>query len=230
MINENIISSLKVFSLQYCRALWADDVKDSQLIKLKLPSGFHPTGALLKQIAARHRSITSLSLSTPCERIVADECENPFKVFAHLNSLSVQLGFAFTCHSRTDHKSIGAIFNNTRIKSFALSGLRVRHFRRQGKNDRDVWYQSKQVIPSPVTTPNLIYTLVHLRLDGALDVQDAEYLLFHCRHLETLWLDRIYGSFVGTEYPPLITSHQHMSPYLRSATLGFDSNNEGWVS
>ena len=213
------------------RALWSNKVKGSQLIDLSLPTGFHLTGALLKEMAAKYPFIEHLSLSSPCERITSDEGDNPFDGFANLKSLAVELGYGFNCprsHRATDRKSIGAVFDNLQITSLKLSGLSVRGVRRQGEG---IWSQSERLIPGPVTTPNLIKILTHLQIKCALDVQDAEYLLFHCRHLKTVWLEHVYMSFNGDEYPPLIKSRQHMSPFLRSATFGVSSGrNEVWVS
>ena len=207
--------------------MWSDDYPNSQLIDLKLPSGFHLTGALLKAIAAQHLSLEHLSCSSPCQRIVVDECESPFGDFAKLKSLSVELGYSFQCQC-ADTESVNSIsqaFNNLHIESLNLSGNFHRHLRWE---DENIWAQSELLIPGPITTPSLIKTLAHVRLDFYIEVKHAEYLLFHCRHLETVWLK---GVLECGEYPPLIRSHHQMSTSLWSVTLGFGmgADKDVWV-
>ena len=199
-------------------------LKLGQLVVLKLPQNFHPTGALLKGIAAKNPSIEHLSLSSPCCRITADGYSNPFGDFAKLKSVSVGLGYdVIECHKteRPDPKSIGAVFDGLQITSLELSGPFSRLL-----DDGDESDDAKHLIPSQVTTPNLIGVLIHLRIDYFVTVKDAEYLLFHCRRLETLRLGSIFDC---DEYPPLITSRHQMSPLLRTITLGFVEETDIWV-
>ena len=144
--------------------MWSDHPPTCKLIDLKLPSGFHLTGALLKVIAAQHPSLEHLSCSSPCGRVVVDECENPFGDFAKLESLSVELDYSFQCRNShcADTESINSIsqaFNNLHIEPLNLSGYHYRHLRWK---DENIWAQSELLIPGPITTPNLIKTLAHV--------------------------------------------------------------------
>ena len=209
---------------------------NSRLIDLKLPAGLHLTDAFLKKIAAYHPLIEHLSCYKLCRREAVDECKNPFDDFTNLTSLSVKLGISFPWpgynEADQDYETITngllvrirAIFKNLRIKSLELSGYDFRNHRNEYKG---IWSHTERLIPSPVTTPHLIKTLVHLRLHLSLAVRQVEYLLFHCRHLETLWLEEVDDC---KEYPPMITSHQQMSPFLWSFTLSFGSDKYWWVS
>ena len=189
------------------------------MLNLKLPSKIHFTGAWLKDLAAKHTKIEHLSLSTRCKRITTDACQNPFEGFIHLQSLSLELGSKYKrCpdHNHNDLQSVGATLDHLRIKSLVLSGAY-----------QDVLPDLQ--IPGHVTTPNLIESLVHLRIDDEVDFEHGEHLLYHCRRLETLHLDVLrYArdashNILVQEYPPLVVSKRHMSPFLRLITFGFAS-------
>ena len=204
------------------RALWSGaGVKASSLTNLQLPSLTYMRGGWLKALAAQHPRIEQLSLITRNRRIILEDCKNPFQDFRNLKSLSLNLGYSNRDISHhKDRQSVGVMLDHTQITSLQLSG----GFMFDTEANRAPGPELQ--LPSHVTTPNLIMALVHLRIDKV-DFQRAEYLLYHCHRLETLHLDFItsatdnHFNVLSEEYPPLITSCEQMSPFLRSTTMGF---------
>ena len=129
--------------LSLCRNLWSGSVKARQLISLKLPSGMRPTGALLKEIAARHPLIEHLSLSPLSESITIDECKTPFEDFAYLKSLSLKL--SYFSNDPAIPKSIGAILDGLCLESLELSGLDYENRMYSTEVDEDVWSRRMSV-------------------------------------------------------------------------------------
>ena len=206
--------------------MWSDVIEGSQLTSLKLPSNIHPTGAWLREIAAKHTKLEHLSLSSPCESITV-ECENPFEGFGRLKSLSLKVNYR--TNQLVDHKPIGVVLDGLCLESLELSGLRFEHRRRwSSTEDEEIWSETELLIPGPVSTPNLMKSLVHLHVDYDVDVQYAEYILYHCRYLKTLHL-----GYIGEtcKYPALIQSRHHMPPFLRLLKLETpEYRREDWVS
>ena len=214
--------------------MWSEGAESSQLIDLRLPVGFHATSAWLKALAAKHSLIEHFSIISPCQKITTDSCENPFEHFKNLKSLSVELensgtwrGCSGCDQTHRDHernlRSIASLLDKLPLTSLELS--RIFGYG-PNPNDDGIWSEAEGLIPGPFTTPNLVKTLVHLRINNSVRVQDAEYLLFHCRRLETLHLDSVEleeDGIVFGEYPPLIESHLQMSPVLHSATFAFSA-------
>ncbi|MEE3023172.1 MAG: hypothetical protein VX367_11330, partial [SAR324 cluster bacterium] len=110
------------------------------------------------------------------ESITVDECESPFEGFGRLKSLSLKVNYR--TNQLVDHKPIGVVLDGLCLESLKLSGLDFED--RYGSTDDEL------LIPGPVSTPNLIKSLVHLSVDCEVDVQYADFILYHCRHLETL--------------------------------------------
>ena len=202
-------------------------MEGSHLKHLRLPRRIKATSAWLKDLAAKHPRIEHLALSTQCcSNVTSDACDNPFEGFANLTSLSLSLVECFSeCTCCDDPPPLGAILDRLPLHSLELSGASQR--------DEETWERGgpELQIPSPITTPNLIKSLVHLRIEDDVEFRHVEYLLYHCRRLETLRLDEV-GYAMGRdhnavfeEFPPMIESHHQLSPFLRSATLGF-----GWVT
>ena len=117
-----------------------------------------------------------------------------FKDFTNLTSLSLRLGYG-SCHGnyRLDIKSFGEILNGLHLKSLDLTSLRLERLNESTDED-DIWSKTKLMVPGPVTTPNLMQSLVHLTISYQVETQYAEYLLFHLRLLRTLYLDCISES------------------------------------
>ena len=190
----------------------------------------------MKDLAARHPQTEHLLISLPCQ-FITDLSENPFKKFAKLKSLSLKLGLRMRC-GKTNHKDprpVGAVLDQLQLESLELIGLDARKLDPDQDPDDMTRPRVECLIPGHITTPNLIKRLVHLRVDYVqrIEVQHIEYLLFHCRRLERVHFDEvaIYDEDDDTNYdapenyPPIITDHHHMSPFLRSASYGFV-----WVS
>ena len=215
--------------------MWSSDVECDSLIHLQLPPDVRATGSWLKDLAAKHPLLQHLSLSTPSHlSITTDACEKPFDDFAHLESLSLKMDESVNDYSHDCHRSIGAILDRLPIKSLQLSGFRLWSYSIRKEED-ELSARLESLIPSRVTTPNLIEALCHLRINSSVDERSAEYLLYHCRNLKTLRLDEICSLDVGypppIECPPLITSPSQMPPFLRSVTFGFAVGEwEQWVS
>ena len=120
-----------------------------------------------------------------------------------------------------DQISVGMVLDHLPILSLDLS----REFLLRN-NDDDGIYLPRPVdeIPSLSTTPQLIRTLKHLHIHYMINVECVEYFLSYCLSLETLQLDYILcwkDGDVEVEYPPLIQSPDHMSPFLKTVTLKF---------
>ena len=203
------------------------------MVNLQLPENMQVSSAWLKDLAAKHPRIQHLSLTTRCMKITTDACEDPFVNFANLKSLALKPCCFHEdspcCEEENeeeteDHRSVsravGPILDRLQITSLELSEAS------EWDDETDQIGRAEIQMPSHLTTPNLIGVLVNLRLDEV-DFQQAEYLFYHCRRLETLRLDQINYHIdddlkaIREEFPPLVESQHQMSPFLRSTTFGF---------